>query len=300
MGWPEKIRHARVGDDELLAAASLSVKNARQQNAGVADEETARLEDDPEAGATHERAHHFPEMTDIHRTLGVVRDSEPTADVEILQSAFCIPLDLAPQVQQPLHSDFVRSELRDLGPDVHVETEEADILQIGGHFRNGERLVERDAELHPLLARPRVRVRSVHQHLRIHAERNGSDDAEPLRHSVEDVQLLLGLHVEEKDLGANRLFHLPRRFPNATEDDVTPGIARLERAKQLAAGNDIEARAQLAQKRENRNARIGFHAVVQSRVELPHRIAKQVVLLPDGRRAVDVAGSSDCARDDLE
>ena len=46
VGWSEKISHARVGDDELLAAASLSVEHAGQEDAGVADEETARLEDD--------------------------------------------------------------------------------------------------------------------------------------------------------------------------------------------------------------------------------------------------------------
>ena len=140
----------------------------------------------------------------------------------------------------------------------------------------------------------------VYQHLRIHAHRNGSDETEPLRHGVEYVQLLLGLHVEEKHLGAKCLLHLPLSLPNAAEDDVTSGVSRLERAKQLAAGNDIQAGAELPEERENRNARIGFHAIMQARVELPHRIAKSVVLLSDAGGAVDVAGSPDRARDDLE
>src|SRR6266480_7880161 len=123
----EKVGHTGVGDDELLAAAAFSIENARQQNSGVADEESSRLEDYSEPRPADEGADHIPKVTDINRPLDVIRDGETAADVEILQPHVCIPLDLAAKVQQSLQPDFIWSELRDLRPDVHVETPQADI-----------------------------------------------------------------------------------------------------------------------------------------------------------------------------
>src|SRR4029077_17539086 len=116
-----------------------------------------RLENDLEARAPDESADRFPELPDVHRTLGVVRDSQTSTDVEILQLELCVPLDLTPQMKQPLYANFVGGELRDLGTDVHVEAAQAHVLQFGGHFRNSERFVEGDTELHSLLAGACVR-----------------------------------------------------------------------------------------------------------------------------------------------
>ena len=96
--WAEKVRHSRVADDELLAAASLSIEYARQQDTGVANEEAAWLKNDLQPRATHERADDFTEVTNIHGTLDVVGDGESTADIEILEPNFGVALDLPTQV----------------------------------------------------------------------------------------------------------------------------------------------------------------------------------------------------------
>ncbi len=76
---------------------------------------------------------------------------------------------------------------------MHVETEESDILERRSHLRDGKCLVERDAELHPLFARASVGVWGVDKDFRIHSQRDGSDNAKPLRYRIEGVQLLCRL-----------------------------------------------------------------------------------------------------------
>ena len=140
-------------------------------------------------------------MANIHRALDVVGDGESATDVEIRQSNIGVALDFPSQVQQSLQSNLVRGELRDLGPDVHIEPEQSNVLQPRRDLCNGECLVERYPELHPLLTRACVRVRRVYQDLGVYAQRDWSDDAKPLRHIVEYVQLLLGFHIDEEYFG---------------------------------------------------------------------------------------------------
>src|SRR6185436_3607544 len=298
---PQQISHSSVGDDELLSAAPLSIKNARQQHSGIAHQKSPRLQDDPEPGLPHQRTDHFAKLGDINRALGgIVGDGETATDVEILEGELRLALDLTTQVQQALQPDLVRCELRDLRADVHVEPQQAHVRERRGDFGNGQRFVERDPELHSLLARAGVRMWRVDEHFRIHAQSDGRLSSKPAGDSIEHVQLLLRLDVEEQNLGVECVLHLPLGLSHSAEDDVLAGVSSLEGTIQLAAGYNVEAGAELAQQCQDGDAGVGLYTVVKPGIDAHQRVSELLVLRADNGGAVDVTGCPDLARDHIE
>ena len=93
-------------------------------------------------------------------------------------------------MEEPLKPRLIGRKLRDLRSDVHVEPEKLDARQLERGHRHRQSFIEGDSELHPLLPRPRVRVRSIDEHLRIDAERHRRNDTQPFCDAVEYVELL--------------------------------------------------------------------------------------------------------------
>src|SRR5206468_2927495 len=154
---------------------------------------------------------------------------------------------------------------------VHVQPEETEIGKRDGNLGDRQRLIERNPELHSLLAGARVRVRRIDEHLGIDAERNRCRSSQALRHTVEHVELLVRLHVEEKHSSTQRFLHLALGLANAAEDDVLPGIASLQSAEQLTTRYYVQSGTQLSQQGKDGNARIRLHAVMESRTDADHR-----------------------------
>src|SRR4051812_11983632 len=177
-------------------------------------------------------------------------------------------------MQQTLEPDFVGSELGDLRTDVHVETEQSNVREGRGNLGNGKSFIEGNPELHSFLAGPGVGMRRIDEHFGIYAQRDRRGNAETTCHFVENDELLLGLDVDEEHARAERLLHLASGLADATENDVAARVAGFQRPKQLAAGHDIETGPELAEQRENGDARVGFYAVVETRIQLVHRVAQ--------------------------
>ena len=96
---PDQIVHSGIDDDEFLLLGLLEIANARQQNAGVADQETARFEQNAQselAQRRNNRGAHNPRSlkAEVVRRLArsticrcrwraaLVNDPDPAADAE--------------------------------------------------------------------------------------------------------------------------------------------------------------------------------------------------------------------------
>ena len=86
------------------------------------------------------------------------------------------------------------------------------------------------------------------------------------------VQLLDRLDVQMPEPGADGLPELGGRLPHPAEDDPLGGEARRERPGHLAGGDDVGARAQIAEDAEH-----GERAVGLDRVADPMRHAASAV-----------------------
>src|SRR4051812_3766652 len=126
---------------------------------------------------------------------------------------------------------------------MHVEAEQPQIRERGGRLRNRKSFVKGDPELHPLLARAGVRMRSVHQHLGIHTERDGSRHIQPLGDRLDYVELLFRFYVEQKYPRVQSFLDLILGLADATEDNVFAMKAGLEGAVQLATRHYVESGA---------------------------------------------------------
>src|SRR5690242_602558 len=97
--------------------------------------------------------------------LGIVGHCKSATDVEILELPGARTLYFAFQLKQPAETDFVRLELRDLGSNVHVETDQRDVLHRKRSLGDNQRLIEGNSKLHSLDAGPSVGMWRVHHHL---------------------------------------------------------------------------------------------------------------------------------------
>jgi hypothetical protein len=143
-------------------------------------------------------------------------------------------------------------------------------------------------------------VRRLDGHLRVYPERHRRDALLAGRYRVEYVQLALGLHVDEENVGRERLVQLARRFPGAAEDDVAPREAGAAGPVELSARDNVDAGAELAQERQDGEVRVRLHAVMDAVPRRPERPREAVVLLADRGRAVDVRRRPDRRGEALE
>ena len=121
-----QIVHGGVLDDVVLAARLLIVQDAADQQAGVADDEAARLQHQPALRLLHDRHDHLGEGGGRLRLLFAVVDAEAAAHVQHADR-----MALRPQLfdqRQPLGGAFaVRLSAEDRRTEVHVQADDAHV-----------------------------------------------------------------------------------------------------------------------------------------------------------------------------
>ena len=147
-------------------------------------------------------------------------------------------------------------ELGDLRADVHVDAAHVDRRQRRGAAVESRRVGEGDAELALLEPGRDVRMR-LRVDVRIDAEadrraRPGARGDARARRSSSRRRL----DVEAEDAGAERRLHLALGLADAREHDLARVAAGGEHARELAAGDDVEAAAE--PREESRTARFEF------------------------------------------
>src|SRR5579863_1452513 len=97
--------------------------------------------------------------------------------------------------------------------------------------------------------------------VRVHAQCNTGLEATPGRQGIDQRELGFGFAVETFDLVFERVVDLLRGLADAGKNDGRRVCASLQRAKQLAAGDDVEARARLDQQLQDRKVAVSLDGV---------------------------------------
>ena len=121
-GRADQIVHRGIDDDEVLAVAVLHMDHARHQDAGIADDQPARLE--------HQRAAEIVRDALDHRGIGVRRgrrraipvigNAEPAAEIDV-RNAVTVGAQHVHEIRELAIGDLETAEIGDLAADVHVD-----------------------------------------------------------------------------------------------------------------------------------------------------------------------------------
>ena len=144
----DQVVHAGVDDDEVLGLAALEVEHARDQDAGIADEQPAGLED--------QRAAEIAGRALDHRRIGVrmrrrivvlaIGNAEAAAEID-MRDGVAVGAQRAHEIGQQREGVVERLQLGDLAADMHVDAGDLDARQLRGARIDLARAADRNAEL---------------------------------------------------------------------------------------------------------------------------------------------------------
>ena len=200
--------------------------HARHQDAGVADDQPARLEDqlavEPAGGALHHRGI----GGGIGRRIVVlaIGNAEAAAEVD-MRDGVAVAAQRAHEIGQQREGIVERLHLDDLAADVHVDAGNAQALQLGGARIDLAGAADRDAELVLRLAGRDLGV-GLGIDVGIDAHRDVRGLALRHRDFGEQFELGLGLDVDAEDVLVERQRELARGLADAREHDLAAPARR--------------------------------------------------------------------------
>ena len=143
----DQVVHAGIDDDEGFGFAVLHIEHARDQDAGIADDEPARLEDQL-AVKTARRVFDDPRIgVRIGRRIVVLAIGNAQAAAEIdMADAVAVGAQRAHEIGEQRERVAERIELDDLAADMHVDAGDAHALEFCGAGIDVAGAADRNAE----------------------------------------------------------------------------------------------------------------------------------------------------------
>ena len=240
---------------------------------------------------------------DFHHAGGPARqrrlidDAQPASEAEELQP---VPFfQSSHQRQHFAHGLLKRTDLRDLGADVHLQPPQAQVLQLARPRVNALDLLERDAELVLVGAGGDLLVR-VRFHVRVHAHGHRRGLLQARRHAVDALQLRLALSIERIDpLPQGELdfaFGLAHAGKGALAG-VAPGR---HHPLQLAAADDVEPAAQPGQRPQHGLVRVGLDGEADQVLHSGQGLVQVLEMLRQRMLRIDVKRRAEAPREGLD
>src|SRR3990172_4344607 len=177
--------------------------------------------------------------------------------------------------------------VRNLRADVDVRAPEGNGGKFGRAADGREGFVPREAELAPSPSGLDVVV-GVRLDARVEAQGDGRQLAARGRQRVEPGELVGGLDVEPAHARFEGVRQLGLGLADAGEDDARRVRADGEDAIQLAAGDDVEARALGFQLGQQGQVEIGFNGEADERAQRGEGRGQAAVVFADNRGRIDV------------
>ena len=149
------------------------------------------------------------------------------------------------------------------------------------------RVFQRHAKL--VLAHPGGNIRMrLRVHIRVHPQRDGGNLAHGRCDLGEALQLRRRFHIKTANPGSKRRLQLRIRFRDTGKDHPRRVAARLQHPRQLAAGNNIKARAFIGEQAQNGEIRVRLHRKMQ--LQLARQPVRQIrtELPTDGVAVIDI------------
>ena len=294
---PQQIVHPGVGDDEGLAALLLDVEHARQQHAGGPGDRAAGLDEHAEGPAGERGQHRRGVGFRRHAPLSPIPMPPPMSSVSIGNPAAarsCASADEIPGRRGQ------RTGLQDLAPDVRLDADHPDAGQPAG-------LLEDLRGARPMSTPNLFCLRPVEMYGWDFASMSGltrraTRATLPPRRAIASI---FSISRSDSALKAR----IPAATPAAISSSVLPtpektirsaGIPHWSDRAQLAARDDVGARAEARKQRQDREVRVGLGGVADEVGDRGKRRVEAPEVLLDQRPAVDVEGSAELPRRVLE
>ena len=145
---PDQIVHRGVDDDEILGLAALQIEHARDEDAGIADDQPARLEDQRAAEPARRALDDRGIGVRIGRRLVVlaIGNAEPAAEIDMLDGV-AVGTQRADEFGQQREGVVERLQIGDLAADMHVDAGDLMPGSFGRMRIDLARAADRNAEL---------------------------------------------------------------------------------------------------------------------------------------------------------
>ncbi len=180
---------------------------------------------------------------------------------------------------------------------MHVHAGGYDARQLGGEAVERQGLLEGHAELVFRLA-GRDLVVGLRVDVGVHAEGDARVTPARLRHRAQCAKLWLGLHVEGEDAGVEREGHLLLGLADAGEGDALGRHVHGKGAAKLALGDDIHAGAELGERRQHAEIRVGLNRVTDERVGVRGKgLGEHPVMTLESRGRIAIERGADGGRE---
>ena len=201
-------------------------------------------------------------------------------------------LSAADELLQPLQRIEEGGDLRDLGADVAVDTDDLHVRQRPGPPVLIERLLDVDPELVRLEPRRDVGV-CLGVHVGVDTKGNPGLLAHQAGPLVDDPQLLGGLHVEHQDVGLEGEIDLVDALPHAGVNDLSRVRTDLESPVELAAGNDVDTAPLFHEDPHDGQVRVRLGRIADDVRDITEGPVEDPEMLQQGPVAVQVEGRAD-------
>ena len=304
-GRAKQVVHGGIDDDKVFAPGPFDVLHAGDEDAGVANNKTPRLDQDFQAERFEQRRQarrvkgrsqdapgrgSFPPGFRTAGQGGIINDAQSPADAEKFQTK--------PVGQPPDHrQDFPHGLLewpggRQLRTDMHLDAAQAQIGQPGGAGINALHLFQRDPEFVFVSAGGDFGV-CVRVHAGVDAHGHRRDFFQAGGDPADAGQFLRAFRIETIHVAAQCELDLALRFADARENAGLRGAAGGDDPAQFAFAHDVEAGAEIGQDAQDGQVRIRFDGEAdpvvqgaQSAVEAPEMALQRLLRINVKGRAV--------------
>ena len=294
---PDQVVHRRVDDQEVLRVAFLHEDHFRDEDAGIADDQPARLEHHLQAELGDVLAHDFGIGIGQGRraVVDAVGDAEATAEIDMVDGV-AVGAQRADQFSQQRERVVEGLQFGDLATDMGVDAGDLDARKLGGAGIDLAGALPRDAELvlglagGDLLVGPGVDIR-------VDAQRDGGHLAQRHGAGRKQFELRLGFDVEAQYAGPQGEVDLASRLADPGKQDLGGGNTGGERTAQLAFRDHVGAGAKPRQRAQHGLVGVSLHGIADQRVEAREGLAEDAVMPGQRRGRIAVEGSADLRGD---
>ena len=300
-GRPDEVVHAGIDDDEGLGLGALHVEHARHQDAGIADDQPARLEDQRAVERARRPLDHLRIGGRVRRRVVVVaiRNAEAAAEIDVLDG-MAVGAQRAHEVGQQREGVVERLQLGDLAADMHVDAVDPHARQLRRMGIDLAGAADRNAELVLRLAGRDLGV-GPGVDVRIDAQRDGGAAALWRRRwrraassSGSDSTLTHRMSASTAAASSASVLPTPENMIFVRRD-----AGRSARC-QFAARHHVGAGAEPGQRPDHRLVGIRLHGVADQRPHVGEGAGEHLVVPRQGRGRIAVERRADLGREPVE
>ena len=288
---------------KVLASPLFTIKHAGDEDAGIADDQAAGLEDQPAIKIARRALDHGRIRVRVGRRLVVlaVGNAEPAAEIDVADDV-AVGAQHAHEIRQQRERIAERIELGDLAADMHVDAGDAHAVELGGAGINVARTADRNAEFVFGFSGGDLGV-GLRVDVGIDADRDIGGAALLRRRSrpgarapASDSTLTQRMPCSTASASSRAVLPTPE---NMIFSRRHAGAAR---AQKFALGDHVGAGAEPRQRRDHGLIGIRFHRIADQRVDVGEGLREHAImpLKRRGRIAIERRADGVRQRDQID